>query len=113
MKPPLCLRAGPVGVGDDLEPVTISASPVVAIGVDAGDKAAAEAKGPRMDLSTCVFEALHEDATLVLSRGRDRTHAGPRLRLVRLDGRGRGYILTPVGSRVALASRGVIGAEVS
>jgi hypothetical protein len=92
----------------------MSASPVVAIGVDASDKAAAEAKSPRMDLSAYVFDALHEDAALVLCRGRDRTCAGPRLCLMRLDGRGHGYILTSsVGSRVALASGRAIGTEVS
>jgi len=80
---------------------------------DAGDKAAAEAKGPGMDFSADVFDDLHEDAALVLRRGRDRTRAGPRLCLTRLDERGHGYILTSVGSRVALASRRAIGPEES
>jgi|GEM_PF-6683732 len=66
-----------------------------------------------MDLSAYVFDILHEDAALVLCRGRARTDAGSRLCLIRLDGRGHGYILTSVNGRVALASRGAIGAEVS
>jgi hypothetical protein len=41
---------------------------VVAIGVDASDKAVAEAKDPGMDLSSYVSDALHEDARLVLCR---------------------------------------------
>jgi hypothetical protein len=57
-----------------------------------------------MDLSAYVFDPIHEDATLVLCWGCYRTRAGPRLRLMRLDGRGHGYIFTSVGSRVALAS---------
>ena len=50
----------PVGGRDDSltrcgsEPVTISAWPVVTIGVDAGGRAAAEAKGPGMELSAYV-----------------------------------------------------------
>jgi hypothetical protein len=66
-----------------------------------------------MDLSVDVFDALHEDAALVLCRGHNRTCAGPRLRLTRLNEKGRGYILTSIGSGVALASRRVIGTEVS
>ena len=55
--------------------MTLSAPAVVAIGVDAGDKAAAEAKDPRMELSAY---ALHEDAALVLCRGRHGTRKSPR-----------------------------------
>jgi hypothetical protein len=58
-----------------------------------------------MDFSADVFHARHEEAALIPCRGRDQTHAGARLCLVRLDGRGHGSILTSVGSRVALASR--------
>lgn len=36
----------------------------MAIGSDAGDRAAAEAKGPRMDLSAYIFDALDEDAVV-------------------------------------------------
>jgi hypothetical protein len=93
--------------------VTMSAPPVVAIGVGASDKAAAEVKGPGMDLSSYVFDAFHEDSTVVLCRGRDTARASRRLCLIPLEGRGYGYILTSVGSRVALASRRVIGTEVS
>jgi hypothetical protein len=72
---------------------------VVAIAVDAGDKAAAEAKDPRMELSAY---ALHEDAALVLCRGRHGTRQSPRC----LDERDPNYIyiLTSVGRRVAPAS---------
>jgi hypothetical protein len=66
-----------------------------------------------MDLSACVFDAFHEDAALVLRRRRDRTRADLRLCLAWLDERGHGYILTSANGRVALASRRVIGAEVS
>ena len=117
MNPAECLRAGLVTGRrrDDLlarygsQPVTISVSPVVAIGGGASDKAAAEAKGPGMDLSNYAFDALYEDATLVLCRGRDRARSGPRLCLTRLDGRGHGCILASIGSRVVLASRRAIG----
>jgi hypothetical protein len=51
---------------------------VVAIGVDASDKTAAEAKDPGMDFSADLFDA-HEHAALVLYRDRDQTHGGPRL----------------------------------
>jgi hypothetical protein len=77
---------------------------MVAIGVDASDKAATQAKGPTMNRSAYVFDALREDARLVLCRGCDRTRAGPSLRLRRLDGRVRRYILTSVNGRVALLS---------
>jgi hypothetical protein len=58
---------------------------VVAIGVDAGDKAAAEARDPRMELSAY---ALHEDAAMVLCRGRQRTRQSLRC----LDERDLNYI---------------------
>jgi hypothetical protein len=95
------------------EPVKVSASPVVAIGADAGDKTGAETKGLGMDFSADVFYPLDEDATFVLYRGRDRTRAGPHLCPTRLDESGYGYLLTSVGSRVALASRKAIGTEMS
>jgi hypothetical protein len=66
-----------------------------------------------MDLSAYVFDALPEDARLLLCRGHDRTRAGRRFCLTPLDERGHGYILTSVNGRVALASRRAIGAEVS
>jgi signal transduction histidine kinase len=56
-----------------------------------------------MDLSAYVFDALHDDATLVLCRDRHRTRAGPRLCLTRFEESGHGYTLTSVRSRVALA----------
>jgi hypothetical protein len=83
---------------------------VAAIEVEAGDEPAAEAEGPGMDLSAHVFDPLYEDATLLLCQGRDRARVGPRSFLPRFDERGRGDIL---GSRIALASRSVIGTEVS
>jgi len=110
---------GPVGASDDLQarygsdPVTISAVALGGDRVDGSDKTAAEAKGPRMDLPACVFDAFHEDAALGLRRRRDRTRSGPRLYLTRLDERGHGYILASVNGRVALASRRMIGTEVS
>jgi hypothetical protein len=79
---------------------------VVAIGVDVGDKAAAEAKDPRMDLSAY---ALHEDAALVLCQSRGGMRKSPRC----LDERGHGYILTWVGRRVAPPPRRAIGRNVS
>jgi hypothetical protein len=74
---------------------------VVAIGVDAGDKAAAEAKDPRMEL---LANALHEDAALMFCQGRHGTRQSPRY----LDRRNLNYIyiLTSVGRRVAPASGG-------
>jgi hypothetical protein len=66
-----------------------------------------------MDLRACVFDAFHEDAALGLRRRRDRTRSGPRLCLTRLDERGHGYILASVNGRVGLASRRMIGTEVS
>jgi hypothetical protein len=66
-----------------------------------------------MDFPACVFDAFHEDAALGLRRRRDRTRSGPRFRLARLDERGHGYILASVNGRVALASRRMIGTEVS
>jgi hypothetical protein len=75
---------------------------MVAIGLDAGDQAAAEAKEPRMELSAY---ALHEDAALVLCRGRRGTRKNPRC----LDERDRGYILTSVGWRVAPTPGRAIG----
>jgi hypothetical protein len=57
----------------------------MAIGVDAGDKAAAEARDPRMELSAY---ALHEDTALVLCRGRHGTHQSTRC----LDERDLNYI---------------------
>jgi hypothetical protein len=86
--------------------VTLSAPAVVAIGVDAGDKAAAEAKDPRMELSAYT---LHEDAALVLCRGRHGTRKRPRC----LDERDNNYILTSVGRRVAPAPGRAIGSKVS
>ena len=84
--------------------MTLSAPAVVAIGVDAGDKAAAEAKDPRMELSAY---ALHEDAALVLCRGRHGTRESPRC----LDERDHNYILTSVGHRVAPAPGRAIGSK--
>lgn len=86
--------------------MTLSAPAVVAIGVDAGDKAAAEAKDPRMELS--AYD-LHEDAALVLCRGRHGTCKSPRC----LDETDHGYILTSVGRRVAPAAGRAIGSKVS
>ena len=53
--------------------------------------------------------ALHEDAALVLCRGRH----GTRKSLRRLDERDHGYILTSVGRRVAPAPGRAIGRKVS
>jgi hypothetical protein len=109
----------PVGGGDDSltrcgsELVTISASPVVTIGVDAGGRAAAEAKGPGMELSACVFDTLHEDARLVRGRGRDRTHAGSRLMSHSSRREWPGYILTSIAARIAFACHTAIGTQVS
>ena len=94
------------GAGCESGPVTLSAPAVVAIGVDAGDKAAAEAKDPRMELS--AYD-LHEDAALVLCRGRHGTCKSPRC----LDETDHGYILTSVGRRVAPAAGRAIGSKVS
>jgi hypothetical protein len=52
--------------------------------------------------------ALHEDAALVLCRGHG-TRKSPRC----LDERGHGYILIPVGRRVAPDPRRAIGRKVS
>ena len=82
------------------------------IGVDASGRAAAEAKGPGMELSGYVFDTLHEDARLVLGRGRDRTRAGPRLMSHSSRREWPGYILTPIAARIALASRRAIGTQV-
>ncbi|HTA99143.1 MAG TPA: hypothetical protein VK804_01590, partial [Bradyrhizobium sp.] len=60
-----------------------------AIGIDAGDKAAVEAKDPRMKPS--VY-ALHEDAAMVPCRGRRGIPKSPRC----LDPN---YILTTVNRR--------------
>src|ERR1700732_4418762 len=86
------LAAGRARCGS--EPATLSGSGVVAGGVDVGDKATAEARDPRMELSA---HALHEDAALVVCRGRHGTRKRPRC----LDERGHGYIFTSVGRRVA------------
>jgi hypothetical protein len=79
---------------------------VVAIGVDAGDKPAAESKDPLMDLSAYI---IHEDTKLVLSRGRHGKRASPRC----LDERDHGYILASVGRRAALTARTGIGKKAS
>ena len=79
----------------------------------ASDTAVAEAKGPRMDLAAYVFDALPKDAALVLCRGATECVRAHVLCLRRLDGRRHGYILTSVGSSVALASRRAIGTKVS
>ena len=78
---------------------------MVAIGIDASDKAAAEAKDPRMELSAY---ALHEDAALILCRGRHGTFKSPEY----LDERGHGYTLTLVIRRVAPAPSISIGRKV-
>ena len=83
--------------------------PAPAIGVDASDQAAAEAKDAGMDPSACVFDTFHQ----IPCRGRDRTRAAPHLCLTHVDERGHDYVLASVGSRVALASRRAIGTEVS
>ena len=95
------------------ELVTISASPVVTIGVDAGGRAAAEAKGPGMELSACVFDALHEDARSVLGRGRDRTRADARLMSHSSRRERPGYILTSIAARIGFACHTAIGTQVS
>lgn len=83
----------------------------MAIRVDAGDKAAAEAKGPRMDLS--AYAPL-EDAALALCRARHGTRKSPRCLDARcLDERDHRYILTPSGRRVAPASGRATGRKVS
>ena len=86
---------------------------MVAIGVDADDKAAPEAKGPGMDFSADVFDALHEDATLVLGRGRDRTRVGPRLMSHSSRREWPGYILTSIAARIAFACHRAMGTQVS
>jgi hypothetical protein len=86
--------------------VTLSAPAVVAIGVDAGDKAAAEAKDPRMELSAYT---LREQAALVICRGRHGTRKSPRC----LDERDHNYILTSVGRCVAPAPGRAIRSKVS
>jgi hypothetical protein len=53
--------------------------------------------------------ALHDDAALVLCRGRHGTRKSPRC----LDERNDNYILTSVGRRVAPASGRAIGSKVS
>jgi hypothetical protein len=53
--------------------------------------------------------ALHEDAALVLCRGRHGTRNNPRC----LDKRDHGYILTSVGRRVAPAPGRAIGKKAS
>jgi hypothetical protein len=64
------------------------------MGVDASDKATAEPNGPRMELAAYVSD--------------------PSMRTLRWSFvGGRGYILTSVSGRFALASRRVIGTEVS
>jgi hypothetical protein len=85
--------------------VTLSALAVVAIGVDAGDKAAAETKDPRMEL---LAYALHQDAALVLSLGRHGTRKSPRC----LDERDHGYVVASVGRHVAPAPGRAIGRKV-
>jgi hypothetical protein len=77
---------------------------------DASEKTAADSEGSSDGSLGLRLRWLREDFTVVLRRGRDQTHAG---RFMRLDGRGHGYILTSVGSRVALASLRVIGTKVS
>jgi hypothetical protein len=79
---------------------------MAAIGVDAGDKAAAEARDPRMEL---LAYALHEGAALILYRGRHGTRKSPRC----LDERDHTSILTSVGRRVAPAPGRAIGSKVS
>ena len=86
---------------------------VVTIGVDADGRAAAEAKGPGMELSACVFDTLHEDARLVRGRGRDRTHAGSRLMSHSSRREWPGYILTSIAARIAFACHRAIGTQVS
>jgi hypothetical protein len=76
---------------------------VVTIGVD---KAAAEAKDPRMELS---IYALHENAALVLCRSRHGTRKVPRC----LDETNHGHIRTSVGRRLAPAPGGTIGGKMS
>jgi hypothetical protein len=87
-------------------PVTLSAPAAVAIGVDAGDKAAAEARDSRMER---LAYALHEDAALVLCRGCHGTRKSPRC----LDVRDHNSILTSVGRRVAPAPGRASGSKVS
>ncbi len=53
--------------------------------------------------------ALHEDAALVLCRGRHGTRESPRC----LGERDHGYILTSVGRRVAAAPGRAIGGKMS
>src|SRR6202022_4564215 len=86
-----------------LGPVTLSAPAVVTIRVDAGNKAAAEAKDPRMQPS--VY-ALHEDAAMVLCRGCRGIGKSPR-------GLDHNCILTTVGRRVAAAPGRAIASKVS
>jgi hypothetical protein len=66
-----------------------------------------------MGLSAYVFDPLHEGAAVVLCRDQGRTHADPRSWLRRFNEGGHGYILTPVGSRVAIAPSGAIATEAS
>jgi len=85
--------------------VTPSAPAVVGTGVDADEKAVAEAKEPRMELSA---HGLYQDAALVLCRRRDGTRGSP----LCLNERHHGY-LASVGRRIASASGGAIGRKAS
>jgi hypothetical protein len=78
----------------------------------ASDKTVAEPKGLRGNLGLRFSMASIKTLRRCLS-GRDRTRERQRLRLVRLDGRGHGYILASANGCVALAPRRVIGTEVS
>jgi hypothetical protein len=73
----------------------LSTPAIVAIGADAGEKATAEAKDPRMDLSAY---ALYEDAALLLCWGRHGTRESPRC----LDRRDHGYILISLAGALRL-----------
>jgi hypothetical protein len=77
----------------------------IGIGVSIGfDKAAAEAKDPRMELST---DALYDDGELVLCRGRHGTLNSPRC----LGEADHGHI--SVGHQVATVPGGAIGRKMS
>ena len=78
----------------------------------ASDKTVAEPKGLRGNLGLRFRWSPPGPYVGALS-DRDRMRERPRLRLMRLDGRGHGHILASANGRVALASRRVIGTEVS
>jgi hypothetical protein len=78
----------------------------------ASDKTIAQPKGFRGNLGL-RFRWPPSGPYVGALSGRDRMRERPRLRLVRLDGRGHCYILASANGRVALASRRVIGTEVS